>query len=45
MEGLDSCLLLEEVELYDNRIRRIENIGQLTNLVVLDLAFNRIKEI
>jgi len=34
-----------ELELYDNRITKIENLEPLTNLVILDLAFNAIKEI
>ena len=37
--------MLEELELYDNRISKIENLGHLKNLKVLDLAFNVIKEI
>jgi len=36
---------LIELELYDNKISKIENINHLSNLVILDLAFNVIKEI
>ena len=45
MEGMDACTELEELELYDNRLVRIENINHLSKLVFLDLAFNAIKEI
>ena len=45
IEGLDQNKELEELELYDNRIRHITNIAHLTKLVFLDLSFNRIKEI
>ena len=45
IEGLDNCLALEQIELYDNRIRHIENLSHLQNLVFLDLSYNRIKEI
>ena len=45
IEGLDNNIELEEIELYDNRIRHITNLEHLTNLVFLDLSFNRIKEI
>lgn len=34
---------MEELELYDNRIRVIENLSHLKNLTILDLSFNRIK--
>lgn len=34
-----------ELELYDNRIKTIENINHLSQLVILDLAFNVIKEV
>jgi len=34
-----------ELELYDNRITQIENLANLKNLVILDLAFNAIKEV
>ena len=45
IEGIENNTQLEELELYDNRITVIENINHLQNLVVLDLAFNVIKEI
>ena len=34
-----------ELELYDNRITKLENLNHLQNLVILDMAFNTIKEI
>ena len=34
-----------ELELYDNRITKIENLEPLSKLIILDLAFNAIKEI
>ena len=34
-----------ELELYDNRIAKLENLNHLQNLVFLDMAFNVIKEI
>ena len=45
IEGIENCTQLIELELYDNRISKIENINHLSNLVILDLAFNVIKEI
>lgn len=33
------------MELYDNRIKQLENLNHLSNLVILDLAFNVIKEV
>ena len=42
---MENNLLLEEVELYDNKISKIENLNHLSNLIILDLAFNVIKEI
>jgi protein phosphatase 1 regulatory subunit 7 len=31
--------------LYDNRISKLENLNHLKNLIILDLAFNVIKEV
>lgn len=45
IEGLENCHQLVELELYDNRITKLENLNHLTNLVFLDMAFNTIKEI
>jgi protein phosphatase 1 regulatory subunit 7 len=45
IEGLDNNLELLELELYDNKLSKIENISHLHNLVFLDLAFNVIKEV
>tara|TARA_B110000285_G_C14720189_1_gene421800 strand:+ start:156 stop:317 length:162 start_codon:yes stop_codon:yes gene_type:complete len=44
IEGLEENIELEEIELYDNRIRHITNVEHLTNLTHLDLSFNRLKE-
>ncbi len=32
IEGLENCPLIEELELYDNKLKVIENISHLTNL-------------
>jgi len=45
IEGIETCTELIELELYDNKITKIQNVNHLTNLVVLDLAFNVIKEV
>ena len=34
-----------ELELYDNKISKLENLNHLKNLTFLDLAFNVIKEV
>ena len=31
--------------MYDNKISKLENLGHLKHLVVLDMAFNVIKEV
>lgn len=36
--------MLEKLELYDNHIEVIQNIHHLSNLKVLDLSFNAIRE-
>ena len=45
IEGIENCPQLVELELYDNRIKALENLNHLSNLVILDMAFNVIKEI
>ena len=45
IENLEHCTELYELELYDNRISVIENLSTLTNLVILDLSFNAIREV
>jgi protein phosphatase 1 regulatory subunit 7 len=45
IEGIEHCTEMEELELYDNRLVKLENLTPLTNLVILDLAFNSIKEV
>ena len=32
IEGLQNCINLEELELYDNKIKKLENLENLTNL-------------
>lgn len=36
--------MLEKLELYDNHIETIQNIAHLSNLKILDLSFNAIRE-
>ena len=36
---------LEELELYDNKILKLENIQHLKKLKTLDLSFNNIKKL
>jgi len=43
MENLDSNVNLEHLELYQNLIKKIENISHLTKLTNLDLSFNKIR--
>ncbi|KAI1348603.1 hypothetical protein F5Y01DRAFT_306688 [Xylaria sp. FL0043] len=46
IEGLsDLAATLEELDLYDNLISRIQGLDNLTNLTSLDLSFNKIKHI
>ena len=45
IEGLENNTKLVELELYDNKIVKLENINHLSNLVILDMAFNVIKEV
>ena len=45
IEGLENNSELVELELYDNKIVKLENINHLSNLVILDMAFNVIKEV
>lgn len=46
IEGLEEQgQTLEQLELYQNHIKRIDNIQHLTNLRVLDLSFNNIRRI
>mgnify|MGYP004543899833 CR=1 FL=1 len=45
IEGLENNTELVELELYDNKIVKLENINHLSNLVILDMAFNVIKEV
>ena len=45
IDGIETCNELIELELYDNKITKIENLNHLSNLIILDLAFNVIKEV
>eukprot|EP01068_Selenidium_serpulae_P003866 Selendium_serpulae@DN3317_c0_g1_i1.p1 len=46
LEGLDKCgATLEELELYQNLIAKIENIAHLTKLKSLDLSYNLLRVI
>ena len=45
IEGIEENTELTELELYDNKITKIQNLNHLSNLVILDLAFNVIKEV
>lgn len=43
--GLQGFPNLIELELYDNKILKVENLEAFTNLEVLDLSYNNIKVI
>lgn len=46
IEGLEAqAATLQQLELYQNHIKCIDNVQHLTNLRVLDLSFNKIKRI
>ena len=36
---------LEHLELYDNKLKEIDGVKNMTRLTVLDLSYNRIKRI
>eukprot|EP00866_Antonospora_locustae_P000422 jgi/Antlo1/422/910 len=40
---LTPCSTLEELDLYDNTIRKIEGLERVSNLKILDLSFNLIE--
>lgn len=40
---LTSCNTLEELDLYDNTIQKIEGLERVSNLKILDLSFNLIE--
>lgn len=44
MEGVENLVTLQKLELYDNHIEEINCINQLSNLRILDLSFNAIRE-
>jgi len=45
IQGLERCVLLEELLMEENRITKIENVEQLHNLKKLDLGKNKIAAI
>ena len=45
IENIEHCTQLEELELYDNRVSKLENLMPFSNMIILDMAFNVIKEI
>merc|ERR1719401_1643154 len=45
IENLDTNINLEHLELYQNLVKRIENIAHLTKLIILDFSFNKIRAI
>lgn len=44
MNGIESIITLEKLELYDNQIEVISHLNRLSNLTVLDLSYNSIRE-
>ena len=44
MNGVESLVTLEKLELYDNQIESITSIQNLTSLKILDLSYNSIRE-
>lgn len=44
MEGLEDLTALEKLEFYDNQIESVECISSLSQLRILDLSFNAIRE-
>jgi hypothetical protein len=43
MEGLRTLVHLTKLELYDNQIEELEELGTLRQLVVLDMSYNSIR--
>lgn len=43
MEGIENLSTLRKVELYDNQIEQISGLERLSNLIILDLSFNAIR--
>lgn len=44
MAGVEALVNLEKLELYDNHLERVSHIEHLSNLRILDLSFNAIRE-
>ena len=45
IEFLQDCLLLEEIDLSDNQITKLENLDSLMNLKILNLSANKIDNV
>ena len=43
--GLEQNVALEELDLYDNRIQRVQGVSHLKKLTSLDVSFNKLKQI
>ena len=43
MEGIENLSTLRKIELYDNQIEQICGLETLSNLIILDLSFNAIR--
>jgi protein phosphatase 1 regulatory subunit 7 len=44
MEGVETLTTLKHLELYDNQVEAISHIDRLTQLTVLDISFNCIRD-
>jgi len=42
---VENLFTLKKLELYDNHIQKISHLENLTNLTILDLSFNSIRDI
>ena len=43
MDGVESLVTLEKLELYDNHIEEVRGVDLLSNLRILDISFNSIR--
>ena len=44
MEGVQSLVGLIKLELYDNQVLAISSLERLTNLLILDISYNSIRD-
>ena len=44
MNGIETCTLLEKLELYDNHISALTDLENLNNLKILDISYNVIRD-